>query len=225
MQKWIILVFAICLVQMAIPVHSNPDQPSRARHTRNILFVVDCSKYMNKRLADRNKLEEAKLAINKILMNLPSDLNCGLRVFGCSNELSNEYKIPEKQFLGMSSLVSPIGSSRKNLMEQVELLQPTIGRCNLQAALHSAVRTDLAEKSGDSIIVLITGNIDDCGGNASVDAECISHEPRLKLVMLSMSQDQAVQHLNSVIARTAHGAFYGPESIDAFIDKLHELMI
>jgi hypothetical protein len=131
--------------------------------TKNILFVFDASQSMLTifETFDRNKhqlkIDREKLLLEDLLMQVPAEVNCGLRVFG-GKELDQFQSCRETE------LVVPVGkNSNDKIISAVKNIQ-CAGLSPIEYTLSQAFDNDLRSVQGRTVVMLMTDGVDSCGG-------------------------------------------------------------
>jgi len=127
--------------------------------------VLDVSGSMNTRLGDTTRWQTALGVLQKVVDELPEDLNVGLRAYG------HRYGSKSAETCTDSELVVPIAKlDRKRILATASKLRPR-GETPL---IHSTLQTirDLKAAGGGSV-VLITDGEESCNGDATAAAAAI----------------------------------------------------
>ena len=133
--------------------------------TRNLLIVLDVSGSMNTKLDETTRWQTALGVLQKVVDELPEDMNVGLRVYG------HRFSSKSPETCTDSELVVPIAKlDRKRILATASKLRPR-GETPL---IHSTLQTlsDLKGAVGGSV-VLITDGEESCKGDTNAAAAAI----------------------------------------------------
>jgi hypothetical protein len=189
----------------------------------NILVVLDCSFSMKERLGGQTqKLESAKLVLEKALARIPSDVNLGLRVFGQGFGPSGFAMIPGID-CRQTALLVPLGQgNRRSIIDKVRNLKP-FGMTPLEYSLREAAEDDFAGVQGNKTIILITDGEDTCGGDPCrfiQELPSLGINIKVDIVGLDLKRDRSARAQLHCIAEKSGGKYYDANTSAEMIESL-----
>lgn len=130
--------------------------------TKNILILLDCSRAMNHRSDDGTEFELAKTAVSSVISSVPSEVKCGLRLFGQTYE-------EEQQ--GMASCSDsmmrvPIWPAGRDLIRKALPKLKSHGTSCLAYGIAQSL-DDIRKLNEPSTLIIITSETDTCGATMS----------------------------------------------------------
>jgi len=151
------LVFVLFI--LIIPVFAyevyNSDNYNYKSDSSNILFILDFSNSMGEYLNHNKKSNLLKDTIYRILTQIPSDTNVGLRVYGhnCNLLAYNACR--------SSELLVPIGNNKEEINNTLLKLRPR-GMTPITYSLKQAEKKDFNTIDGNKHIILLTDGGENC---------------------------------------------------------------
>jgi Mg-chelatase subunit ChlD len=195
----------------------------------NILFIVDGSRSMIEKLdGATQRIDAAKMVLQRALNRIPTDVNLGLRVFGQGYE---NHKRSMFALTGASlfsecentALWVPIErSNRRAILEKVRQIKP-YGMTPLAESIRQAAQRDFRGLDGDNVIILITDGADTCGGDPCKEiAQLPLYGIKIKVdvVGLDLHQDPAARRQLDCIAKTSGGKYYDAKTSADLINSV-----
>lgn len=204
-----------------VPPPKPERQPLSLKDTKNVVFLLDCSRSMEEKFLGReNKIEVAKTLIIKALSIIPKDLRCELRVFG------QEDSTPGLACRATKIMVPLKENQRKQISQALSLVKP-FGMTPLTYSLANVFERDLANVSGATVVVLISDGSDTCGLNPAEYVQTLSSRavPPPQIVVASLvwkTDKQSVRMLKS-LARSTGGEYYDNTKFEDFFKALKTL--
>lgn len=189
---------------------------SNAFAETNVMFIVDASGSMKKKVGNETRMAAAKSALRQTLGAMPATTRVGLTIYGHR----------KAKDCGDIELVSPIGSESPGELEtRVAALQPR-GETPIDGALRHALRSFAAFKGQNNRIVLVTDGIEECRGDPCAAARAVKQaglDLRVDVVgfTLTAAQRQAVQ----CVADETGGKYYDAQNAQALSDAMNQVRV
>jgi hypothetical protein len=190
--------------------------------THHLLFLLDCSLAMRDKLPEGgSQFDLARSVLEHALLSIPSECDCGLRVFGQSDPQGTT------QIDCMSSaLVYPIDKfGRSKLRNTIQTFAPAGTSC-LVYAINQAI-LDVTTLKEPSTIFVLTGEKDSCGGEVRTafwPADLTKNN--IKIIVFSTSQhtfgEGRKQDLR-ILAHETNGKYYDSTSLSTLYQDLAAL--
>lgn len=188
--------FLLSLVIIAIPVFAYevfyPDNYSYTSVSNKLLFVVDFSNSMSEYLESQTKVNQIKDLMNRILPQISSDTEIGLRVYGhtCNPIAFNACR--------SSELIVPLGFNNSNkIASELKHLRPR-GMTPITYSLKQAVNKDLSKFDGIKHIILLTDggeNCDESPCNYAIDLMKKRRDIKIDVIAFDVSDDDDLAQL------------------------------
>lgn len=182
-----------------------------------ILFLVDASLSMKENLERGvQKMDAAKLVLQKALSKIPNDVNLGLRVFGHFNS-------PMVNPCESSALLVPPGTrNRRAIVEKMRDVRPT-GMTPLTFALAQAAERDLARVQGKKTIILISDGEDTCGFDPCAYIQTLPARGislKVDILGLNMEREKSARKQLDCIAKSSGGKYYDNDTAAKLVESL-----
>lgn len=126
-----------------------------ARASTNVLFIVDASGSMLKRVDGRMRMDIAKEVLSQTLNKMPGDAQLGLLVYG--HRRAKDCADIE--------LIAPIGGEDAKAIGRIISGLKAKGETPIAASLRMAAKSFKAFKGQRNIIILVTDGIEECRGD------------------------------------------------------------
>ena len=155
MKKFILILCIIMIPVFAYEVFFPDDFRYRSEGNK-LLFVVDFSNSMSAYLNSQTKVNQVKEMMGKILPQISSDTEVGLRVYGhtCNIVAFNACR--------SSELIVPLGFNNASAIEsEIKRLRPR-GMTPITFSLKQAVKKDFSGIEGIKHIILLTDGGENC---------------------------------------------------------------
>lgn len=193
---------------------------------KNVLFLVQISHSMLEQFdGDVTKIALARSAVTRLLKVLPTDVNCGLRVYGGAVGITEWPR--SNNLVGLDAAcrktelvvrIKPKLKARKDILQFLEQVKPA-GRSPMAYALNESLNQDFNAVSDRSAIVLI-GCMDSCNGNPLevVRQHRARGEANIDIYVLGLigKREPINYAMFSGIGDLA-GKYYAADSIDALV--------
>ena len=169
-----------------------------------------------------SKLDHAKNALNKIIDNLPSDLQVGLRIYSGN--------ISEKMGQKVSScddiqLVVPIQKVDKQALKQHIDTMEAKGSTPLAKSLQLAEKDFTTNETLQQTVILVTDGIESCEGDPCAVAKDIHSRGRIQAIdVLGIDIGEEVENSVACIAENGGGQYYSITSIQDFENSFKEVI-
>lgn len=171
----------------------------------NVLFIVDASGSMKKKLASgESRMDAAKKAIRNALSTIPGEVRLGLLLYGhrkakdCSD----------------IELVSPIGADDATaIADRISGLKAR-GETPIAESLNQAARSFAALKGQDNRIILVTDGIEECKGDPCAAAQAIRNaglDLKVDLVGFTLTEQQRA--LVQCVPEITGGTYYDAQDV------------
>ena len=213
--------FLLSLVIIAIPVFAYevfyPDNYSYTSVSNKLLFVVDFSNSMSEYLESQTKVNQIKDLMNRILPQISSDTEIGLRVYGhtCNPIAFNACR--------SSELIVPLGFNNSNkIASELKHLRPR-GMTPITYSLKQAVTKDFKGLDGDKHIILITDGGENCDESPCKYAmELVKYRKDIKIdvIAFNIDNDDDLDQLECV-ASVTKGKLYNADTKAKLIKSLN----
>ena len=188
--------FLLSLAIIAIPVFAyevfSPDNYSYTSASNKLLFVVDFSNSMSEYLECQTKVNQIKDLMNRILPQISSETEIGLRVYGhtCNPIAFNACR--------SSELIVPLGFNNSNkIASELKRLRPR-GMTPITYSLKQAVNKDLCKFDGIKHIILLTDggeNCDESPCNFAIDLMKKRRDIKIDVIAFDVSDDDDLAQL------------------------------
>ena len=146
-------MIALLIITISVILITVQEGDAGAESANYVFFILDASRSMMEPLEGRTKLEAAKEVLFSMLGVLPPDTNVGLVVYGHRN--SNDCHDIEVLHVGKLDVAA--------MKRKVAPLQAK-GETSIAASLEEAA-SELRQRKGSGVIVLLSDGIETCGGD------------------------------------------------------------
>lgn len=182
-----------------------------------ILFLVDASLSMKENLEKGvQKMDAAKLVLQKAISKIPNDVNLALRVFGHFNS-------PMVNPCESSALLVPPGTrNRRAIVEKMREVRPT-GMTPLTFAIAQAAERDLARVQGKKTIILISDGEDTCGFDPCAYIQTLPARGvslKVDILGLNLGKEKNARKQLDCIAKSSGGKYYDNDTSAKLIDSI-----
>lgn len=242
MKKIFISILTLLLVTLSAYSYSNYDgkysynqygtnsnvNPNFSDSNAEVLFVVDFSGSMNKRLGYAPKAFLAIDAIRSILNETGDRTKIGLRIFGITDRSIYEYSESGVEFnkhnlCTASELVLPIARyNNENISDALSKYKPH-GATPIGYSLRQAVQNDFTASASLKHIILITDGYETCGDDPCLFIQRIMqlrNDIKIDVIGITVTENQYSKL--SCISNAANGNFYAVNSPDDFETKFRQ---
>ena len=165
-----------------VPVYGQDQTHFELSQARNVLFVLDVSQVMNKPFNEGvSRIEKAKQLIAKSLSSFPETISVGLRTYGTANA---------NTLLNSDLVVPVLPHSREKILAELASMKATGHSPSIALAwgIQQAFESDLANLSGPSVIILLSGGTETGPAVSYVDVQAKMKKLPAKILVLSLSQ-------------------------------------
>lgn len=199
-----------------------------ADNNAEVLFVVDFSGSMNKRLGYAPKAFLAIDAIRAILNDTGEKTKIGLRIFGVTDRSMYEYsesgvEYNKHNLCTASELVMPIARyNNENISDALSKYKPQ-GATPIGYALRQAIQNDFTQNASLKHIILITDGYETCGDDPCLFLKRIMqlrNDIKVDVIGITITENQYSKL--SCISNVANGNFYAVNSPDDFENKFRQ---
>jgi hypothetical protein len=174
-------------------------------------------------------ISEAKSVVTQVVNAMPVYVEFAVRTYGedvvlkrGDNEPISTYEERSESNLSAgarpSQLVAPFGTGANRILDAVHFLHPA-GQRRLEYAIQCATLQDCAGAGGGTIILLVTGGADSCGGSPSKFVAGLAANSRIPIVIVNVNpgaSTNAIGELKRVAEKS--GGFYYDDGADLIDD-------
>lgn len=193
-----------------------------------VLFIVDFSASMNKRMGYAPKAFHAIDAIRDILEDAGQETKIGLRVFGISDkpyiELDRDgYSYNKENICSASSLLLPVARyNNQNISDRLSTLNPQ-GATPIGYSLRQAVQNDFSPSASLKHIILITDGGENCGDDPCLFIKRLMQlRNDIRIDVIGITVDNNAYSQLNCIASAAKGNYYSVNEPDDFKIKFKQ---
>lgn len=193
-----------------------------------VLFIVDFSASMSKRMGYAPKAYHAIDAIRNILDDAGHSTKIGLRVFGISDkpyvEMDRDgYYINKENVCSASSLLLPVARyNNQNISDRLSTLTPQ-GATPIGYSLRQAVQNDFSPNASLKHIILITDGRENCGDDPCLFIKRLMQlRNDIRIDVIGITVDENAYSQLSCIASAAKGNYYSVDDPDDFTVKFKQ---
>ncbi|NTV65710.1 MAG: VWA domain-containing protein, partial [Oscillochloris sp.] len=130
----------------------------------NIYVVLDASGSMLARIDGQRKIEIARTALGALVKELDPSTSVALRTYGRN-------RADDCSDIELLSPLAPLNQAR--LLEQINSVEPVnLSRTPIGSSL-AAITSDLGEKPGETLVVLLSDGEESCNGDPVAEAQKI----------------------------------------------------
>ncbi|NKB19546.1 MAG: VWA domain-containing protein [Alphaproteobacteria bacterium] len=180
----------------------------------NILFIVDASGSMKKKIGGKTRMSVAKDLLGKTLGEMPSKANLGLLLYG--HRRAKDCKDIE--------LVAPIGSEDATVLGKTISGLKAKGETPIAAALTKAAKSFKVFKGQDNQIILVTDGLEECKGDPCAAAKSLKAsglDVSVNIVGFTLGK-KAAQKLQCVTKITG-GKYYSASNAAGLASALQDV--
>ena len=197
-------------------------------YNEEILFIVDFSNSMNKKMGYTPKVYYAIDAIREILSKSGDRTKIGLRIFGVTDKPVIErdgkgYSWHKENLCSASTLVMPIARyNAVNISDKLGQLNPQ-GVSPIGYSLRQAIQNDFSPAASLKHIILVTDGVENCGDDPCFYIRRImqlSDDIKIDVIGITVSEN-ALSQLNC-IAKYSNGKYYSVNTPDDFQIKFDQ---
>lgn len=191
---------------------------------KHFLFVVDCSKRMNKKFNLTDSLKKIDLIKNwlpEYINKLPSDIPIGMRIYGHDDGMITFSKCNN------SDILAYVGSDKKDrLGEDLEKVVSS-KELPLGLSLNKAINYDFNNISGLKEIILITDNDGNCKSKPCklvVKLLRDRNDIKINVIAMKVRSDSTEKDLKC-IALSGFGKYYNINNATELEKALNEIIL
>ena len=244
MRKYLFLLFIIAFIVQGIFCKSftldnySYQQVNKPKSNINIssfsdeevLFIMDYSGSMQKRLGFTPKIYLAIDALRDILADVGASTKIGLRIFGVTDQqtverIGNKIVINAKVLCTASSLVLPIARyNSSNVSDKLSQYSPK-GATPIGYSLRQAVQNDFSPNAPLKHIILISDGVENCGDDPCLfirNLMQLRDDYKIDVIGITVD-DNAYSQLNC-IANAGKGNYYPVNSPSDFKVKFKQAL-
>lgn len=183
-----------------------------------VLFIMDFSGSMNKRLGYAPKAFLAIDAIRAILNETGERTKIGLRVFGITDRNMYEYSESGREFNRLnictaSTLVMPIARYNNENISDILSRYKAQGATPIGYSLRQAIQNDFSPNAALKHIILVTDGYENCGDDPCVYISKIMQlRNDIKIDVIGITIDENQYSKLNCIAKAAKGNYYRVDS-------------
>ncbi len=183
-----------------------------------ILFIMDFSGSMNKKMGYTPKSFLAIDAIREILDEIGAETKIGLRIFGVTDKptverYGNKVYINKENLCTASSLVLPIARyNSNNISDKLSKYVPR-GATPIGYSLRQAIQNDFDPASEIKHIILITDGNENCGDNPCMFIKnLMQYRNDYKIDVIGITVDENAYSQLKCISNAGKGDYYSVET-------------
>lgn len=171
----------------------------------NVVVIMDASAGMNAEMDGKTKLDIAKSAVGKIMDKASRNTNVSVLTYGQQGSLDEKDKemscngIDETYFFGKNNpeaVKSKVGSVKSG------------GYAPLAKALEKAESIVAAHPKDESLILLVAGDGESCGGDVAAITKTIGETSTPVYVISLDTPDETLADLTGLVYGTKNAAFF-----------------
>ncbi len=193
-----------------------------------VLFIVDFSASMSKRMGYAPKAYHAIDAIRDILEDSGHSTKIGLRIFGISDkpyvELDRDgYSYNKANICSASSLLLPVARyNNQNISDRLSTLTPQ-GATPIGYSLRQAVQNDFSPNAPLKHIILITDGGENCGDDPCLYIKRLMQlRNDIRIDVIGITVDENAYSQLNCIASAAKGNYYSVNDPEDFSIKFKQ---
>ncbi len=193
-----------------------------------VLFIMDFSGSMNKRLGYAPKAFLAIDAIRAILNETGNQTKIGLRVFGITDRSLYEYsergvEYNKHNICTASELVMPIAKYNNDNISQVLSKYNPEGATPIGYSLRQAIQNDFSPNAKLKHIILITDGYENCGDDpCTYISRIMQLRNDIKIDVIGITVEENQYSKLNCIAKAAKGTYYRVDSPTDFEIKFKQ---
>lgn len=203
-------------------------QANLSNKDEEVLFIVDFSASMSKRMGYAPKAYHAIDAIRSILNDAGNSTKIGLRVFGISDkpylEMDRDgYSYNKANICSASSLLLPVARyNNQNISDRLSTLTPQ-GATPIGYSLRQAVQNDFTPNASFKHIILITDGGENCGDDPCLFIKRLMQlRNDIRIDVIGITVDENAYSQLNCIASAAKGNYYSVNEPDDFNVKFKQ---
>ena len=189
----------------------------------NILFLLDASGSMGKKIGNKTQMEIAKESLENFMKALPKEAQVGLRVYGQEGKGIEEDKEKSCNSTDLYYGIEPYDTHK--FTKALNKIQPS-GWTPTDLALQKAAE-DLSEYTSDentNIVYLVSDGISTCDDNPIKSAsELIASDAKPLLNVIGFNVDTKARKQLEEIAKTTNGQYSDVTTAVALTDEFTKL--
>ena len=193
-----------------------------------VLFIVDFSNSMNKKMGYTPKVYHAIDAIRQILRKSGDRTKVGLRIFGVTDKPIIErdrdgYSWHKENLCTASTLVMPIARyNAVNISDKLGELHPQ-GVSPIGYSLRKAIQNDFSPSAKLKHIILVTDGAENCGDNPCDYIKRIAKlRDDIKIDVIGITVDDDSYSQLYCISEQSKGKYYKVNAVEDFKVKFEE---
>ncbi len=195
-----------------------------------VLFIMDFSGSMQKKLGYTPKIYLAIDALRDIMSEVGASTKIGLRIFGVTDKraverVGNKLILNEKVLCTASSLVMPIARyNSSNISNKLSKYSPK-GATPIGYSLRQAVQNDFSPNAPLKHIILISDGVENCGDDPCLFIRNLMQlRDDYKIDVIGITVDENAFSQLKCIANAAKGNYYSVNSPSDFKVKFKEAL-
>jgi len=188
--------------------------PAPVSAATNILFIVDASGSMKKKIGGKTRMSVAKDLLGKTLSELPTKANLGLLLYG--HRRAKDCKDIE--------LVAPIGSEEAAVLRKTVSGLKAKGETPIAASLIKAAKSFKVFKGQDNQIILVTDGLEECGGDPCAAAKSLKEsglDVAVNIVGFTLGKKDAMKL--QCVTKVTGGKYYSASNAAGLATALQDV--
>ncbi|MEW5820028.1 MAG: VWA domain-containing protein [Cyanobacteriota bacterium] len=227
MKKFYLIITIIFFLSLLIPLKlfgqyytENYDEYA----PKSFLFVVDCSKRMNRKFNDedeKRKIDLIKYWLPEYIEKLPFGIPIGIRVYGHEDGMITFSKCDN------SDIISYVGTEKRHNIEQVLDKIDMSKEIPLGFALNKAITYDFTDVGGYKEIILITDNIGNCKSKPCKIVQNLlkkRNDIKINIIGFGVKSKSVEKNLKCLIADSS-GEYFNVNNLDEFKTVLNKIIL
>lgn len=209
-------------------INGNEYSSNFTKDDEEVLFIVDFSNSMNKRLGYSPKVFHAIDAIRSILATSGREIKIGLRTFGVTDKpilikTNNGLKFDMQVLCTATKLVLPIAKyNAEHISDRLSDIVPQ-GATPIDYTLRQAVQNDFSPNSKTKHIILVTDGGENCGGDPCQYIKRLMQVRNDFLIdVIGITVDENAYSQLNCIANSGRGRYFAIDSEEDFKIKFKE---
>ena len=184
----------------------------------DVLFILDASGSMRQSTAGQTQISAAKDALKSALVNIPNDVQVGLRVYAHRQDQSDKQKSCSD-----SELVAPIAASGgTKILSALSSIEPK-GFTPISYSLEQAKSDFDITRESEKTIILLSDGEETCGGDpAATVSKLISEGFKFTLHVIGFNVDAKTKAQLEAASNAGGGMYFNAKDAKELSDALSE---